>query len=321
MGGDLQRPLLAALLLRHRQLAAAERRRRDAEGVGRRPRLHDPAAQGREVPQRPAGRRRRLQVRLGAGARPQDRELGGELHLHDQGRQGALPPPGPGAHRRRGRRRLHAPGDAHPARHHVRLRAHAAVHGAGAQGGGRPAGRRLRRHPGRQRPVQGRDVRLAGPALRVHPVRRLLLEGPPVPRRGRVPVGHRPERPAPHDAARRARPHGLRPERPEPRRDPCVRPAQEVPLRAAAPRLAVDQHAPARRGVPRRPRPPGAQLGDRSRPARAGDGRRGDRLGGAVPEGRPRRARARSSRTPSTWTAPAACSPRRGRRRWRRRSG
>ena len=102
-------------------------------------------------------------------------------------------------------------------------------------------------------------------------------------------MGYRPERPAPHDAARRGRPPGLRPERPEPRRDPCVRPAQEVPLRAAAPRFALDQHAPARRGLPRRSRPPGAQLGDRSRPARAGDGRRGDRLGGAVPEGRPRR--------------------------------
>ena len=37
-------------------------------------------------------------------------------------------------------------------------------------------------------------------------------------------------------------------ERPEPRRDARVRPAQEVPLRAAAARLAVDQHAPARRG-------------------------------------------------------------------------
>ena len=163
VGGDLRRPLLAPLLVRHRQLAAAERRSRDAEGVGRRPGLHHPASQGRDVPQRPPGGRRRLQVRVGAGARSQDPELGGQLHLHDQGRQGALPTPGAGADRRRGGRRQHASGDARPARHHVRLRPHPAVHGARAQGGGRPARRRASptRRSGTARSRSGRTTRRA----------------------------------------------------------------------------------------------------------------------------------------------------------------
>ena len=106
------------------------------------------------LPPRPQGRRGRLQVRLGARARPQARELGGELHLLDQGRERALRQEGQVAHRRQGRRRLHARGDARRARRDVPLRAHAAVLRAGAARGRREVRQELLDARRRQRPVQ-----------------------------------------------------------------------------------------------------------------------------------------------------------------------
>ena len=94
LGRDLQPALRAALLLRARRHAAAERRRGAARRERRRPRLHDPAAPRRLLPPRPQGHGRRLQVLVGAAARPQARELGVELHLLRQGREQALRPQG-----------------------------------------------------------------------------------------------------------------------------------------------------------------------------------------------------------------------------------
>ncbi len=57
LGRDLRPALRAALLVRRRRIAQAERRGRDADDLPRRDGLHDPAAQGRALPQRPLRRR------------------------------------------------------------------------------------------------------------------------------------------------------------------------------------------------------------------------------------------------------------------------
>ena len=132
------------LVFSEEERAAAERRRGDARGQRRRPRLHHPAAPRRHVPPRPGGHGGGLQVRLGARARPEARELG----------RAATSTPSTAPRRcttgrprscagHPGRRRHDARGHADAARRHLPLRAHPAVHGAGAGGGGRAPRRRL----------------------------------------------------------------------------------------------------------------------------------------------------------------------------------
>ena len=75
----------------------------------------------------------------------------------------------------------------------------------------------------------------------------------------------------------------------QPGRDQRVAAPPALPLRAGAAREPLGQPAPARAAVPQQGDPPGAQLGDRPRAARARHVRRGLRLGRAVPEGAARR--------------------------------
>ena len=134
--------------------------------------VHHPAARRRDVPQRPPRGGRGLRLRLGSRARPGQRELGGELHLHDPGRQGALRGRRDDRHRHQGDRSEDDPGHAGAAGRHLPVRADAAVHGAGAEGGRRGVRQGLPGARRRQRPVQADHVRPGRPDDGVRPAHR-----------------------------------------------------------------------------------------------------------------------------------------------------
>ena len=110
------------------------------------------------------------------------------------------------------------PGHARAARRHLPLRADAAVHGAGAEGGGREVRQGLPGARRRQRPVQADHVRPGRPDDAVRPAHRLPLAGPALRRPGRVPLGRRPRRADPRAVEGRRRRARRRPRRAEPRR-------------------------------------------------------------------------------------------------------
>ena len=154
-----------------------------------------PLRDRRRLPQRPTGRGRRLPVRLGSRARPRRTRAGRRAtSTRSRARKERYEN---GAKTVTGLAKVddpHAPGHARAAGRHVPLRADAAVHGAGAEGGGREVRQGLPGARGRERPVQADELRPGRADDAVRQARRLPLARAAVPRPGRVPLGRRSRR-------------------------------------------------------------------------------------------------------------------------------
>ena len=273
-------------LSRHRSAVRAERRH-----LRRRPHLHLPPAQGRQVPA--AGESRGhgpgLQVQLRAhdelAARP------GDVVLHGRRRRRRVHgQEGPGDQRLQGRRRLHRRDHAQDAGPLVPQRVHDGVLRRRPQGVGREVGQAVQPPPAGHRPLHLRAV-VAGPRDRAHPQPLLLGGGQAVSRHDRLPaLVLAADRPAQAAERRDRRPRRRRAAGRRPARH--GRPAVEgARLHPAADRHQLHVHERRDEAVRRRQGAPGAQLGHQPRQARQAAGRSGHVAVAVLPQGhaRPRR--------------------------------
>ena len=176
LGLDLQPHVRAAVHVQRGQRPAAAVRGRPAAVSADSLTYTIPLRRRRDVPQRPPGRGRGLRVRLGPRARPQANESWAASYIYTI--EGAQERYEDGAKTVTGikvvdPKTIQVTLDA--ARRHLPVRADAAVHGAGAEGGGREVRQGLPGARRRQRPVQADHVRPGRPDDAVRPAHRLPL--------------------------------------------------------------------------------------------------------------------------------------------------